>query len=98
MDKKRSEFKAPVWLMVSLFAGFIAGCGSGDGGIFGGPGGKGGAGGPLAINLGAAATYGIVSQQGLTSTGVTVVNGDVALDPLATCTDSTTRSRERRPP
>ena len=89
MDKKRSGFKAWVWIMASLVAGFVAGCGSSDDGIFGGKGGTGGAGGPLAINLGAAATYGIVSQQGLTSTGVTVVNGDVALDPLATCTDST---------
>jgi len=44
---------------------------------------------PLAINLGSAATYGIASQAGLTSTGVTVVNGDVALYPTATCTDST---------
>jgi len=44
---------------------------------------------PLAINLGSAATYGIASRAGLTSTGVAVVNGDVALSPLATCTDST---------
>ena len=43
----------------------------------------------LAINLGGAATFGIASQAGLTSTGVTVVNGDVALYPTATCTDST---------
>jgi len=91
MDKHGSGFKARVWIMVSLFAGFMAGCGSGsDDGIFGGPGGKGGAGGaPLAINLGSAASFGVASQQGFTSTGVTVVNGDVALDPLATCTDST---------
>ena len=44
---------------------------------------------PLAINLGSAATFGIASRAGLTSTGVAVVNGDVALTPLATCTDST---------
>ena len=44
---------------------------------------------PLAINLGAAATFGIASRAGLTSTGVTVINGDVALSPTATCTDST---------
>ncbi|MBE0625254.1 MAG: Ig-like domain-containing protein [Burkholderiales bacterium] len=43
----------------------------------------------LAINLRGAATFGIASQAGLTSTGVTVVNGDVALYPLASCTDST---------
>jgi len=43
----------------------------------------------LAINLRGAAAFGIASQSGLTSTGVTVVNGDVALYPLATCTDST---------
>ena len=44
---------------------------------------------PLAINLRSAATFGIASNAGLTSTGVTVVNGDVALYPTATCTDST---------
>jgi len=44
---------------------------------------------PLAINLGAASSFGIASRAGLTTTGVTVVNGDVALDPLATCTDAT---------
>lgn len=44
---------------------------------------------PLAINLGKAASFGLASQEGLTSTGVTVVNGDVALYPLATCTDAT---------
>lgn len=44
---------------------------------------------PLAINLGAAETFGIASRAGLTSTGVTVVNGDVALAPQATCADAT---------
>ena len=44
---------------------------------------------PLAIDLGAAASFGIASRAGLTTTGVTVVNGDVALNPLATCTDAT---------
>jgi len=44
---------------------------------------------PLAINLGRAASFGLASRAGLTSTGVTVVNGDVALFPLATCTDAT---------
>jgi hypothetical protein len=44
---------------------------------------------PLAINLGRAASFGLASRAGLTSTGVTVVNGDVALSPLATCTDAT---------
>ena len=44
---------------------------------------------PLAINLRGAASFGIASRAGLTSTGVTVVNGDVALYPLAGCTDST---------
>jgi hypothetical protein len=47
---------------------------------------------PLAINLGSAASFGIASRAGLTSTGVTVVNGDVALYPTATCTDSTGNS------
>ena len=44
---------------------------------------------PLAVNLRGAASYGLASRAGLTSTGVTVVNGDVALYPLAGCTDST---------
>lgn len=44
---------------------------------------------PLAINLRSAATFGIASRAGLTSTGVTVVNGDVAIYPTPTCTDST---------
>lgn len=44
---------------------------------------------PLAINLGRAASFGLASRAGLTSTGVTVVNGDVALSPLASCTDAT---------
>src|SRR5439155_13116481 len=44
---------------------------------------------PPAINLGLASTFGLASQAGLTSTGVTVVNGDVALYPTATCTDAT---------
>lgn len=44
---------------------------------------------PLVINLGLAESFGIASRAGLTSTGVTVVNGDVALAPLATCADAT---------
>jgi hypothetical protein len=44
---------------------------------------------PLAINLGTASTYGIASRAGMTSSGVTTVNGDIALWPLATCTDAT---------
>ena len=44
---------------------------------------------PLAINLGRAASFGIASRAGLTSTGVTVVNGDIALSPNATCSDAT---------
>ena len=44
---------------------------------------------PSAINLGTAASFGIASQAGLTSTGVAVITGDVALYPTATCTDST---------
>jgi hypothetical protein len=44
---------------------------------------------PLAINLRGAASFGLASRAGLTSTGVTMVNGDVALYPLATCSDAT---------
>ena len=43
----------------------------------------------LAINLRGAASFGIAARAGMTSTGVTVVNGDIALHPLAGCTDST---------
>src|SRR5205085_70291 len=43
----------------------------------------------LALNLGSAASFGIAASAGLTSTGQTVVNGDVALSPTATCTDAT---------
>ena len=44
---------------------------------------------PLAIDLGSAESFGIASRAGITSSGVTVVNGDIALYSLATCTDST---------
>jgi hypothetical protein len=44
---------------------------------------------PLAVDLGSAESFGLASRAGLTSTGVTVVNGDVALYPTATCTDAT---------
>lgn len=41
------------------------------------------------LQLGRIATYGIASRAGMTSTGVTVVNGDVALWPNPACTDAT---------
>lgn len=41
------------------------------------------------VNLRSVASFGIAARAGLTSTGVTVVNGNVALYPTATCTDST---------
>jgi Ice-binding-like/Bacterial Ig-like domain len=44
---------------------------------------------PLAINLRGAASFGLASRAGLTSTGVTMVNGDVALWVNPTCTDAT---------
>jgi hypothetical protein len=44
---------------------------------------------PLAINLRLAASFGLASRAGLTSTGVTVVNGDVALYANPSCTDAT---------
>lgn len=52
---------------------------------------------PLAINLRGAASFGLASRAGLTSTGVTVVNGDVALYPLAACTDSTGNAGASQP-
>jgi hypothetical protein len=101
MNNNRTGFKAHTWCMAAVLAALTvaAGCGSGDE-ILGttpptsssGPLGGGGAGGanpPLAIDLGVAVTYGIASRAGLSSTGVTVVNGDVALFPLGTCTDAT---------
>lgn len=88
-----SSLKVRTWCMAAILAAFAAGCGSGDEGqIFGeagGGGAGGGASGPLAINLGSAVSYGIASAAGLSSTGVTVVNGNVALSPLGTCTDAT---------
>lgn len=92
MNKFGSGSSARTWFMGAVLAAAVVGCGSGDEGrIFGSDvsGGGGGAGGPLAIDLGAAETYGIASRAGLTSTGVTVVNGDVALSPLGACTDAT---------
>ena len=53
---------------------------------------------PLAINLGSAASFGIASSAGLSSTGVTVVNGDIALSPTATCTDATGNAGAAVPP
>jgi Ice-binding-like/Bacterial Ig-like domain len=44
---------------------------------------------PLAINLRSAASFGLASRAGLTSTGVTMVNGDVALYSNPACTDAT---------
>src|SRR5436190_22585428 len=80
MDKKRSGFKASAWIVASLVAGVMAGCGSGDDGIFGGPGGGGNPGpaGP-APDLGAAASFGIASTAGVANTGATTINGDVVL-------------------
>jgi hypothetical protein len=94
--KNGSGFKARTWCMAAVLGAMTvaAGCGSGDEILGSTPptsssGPLGGAGGPLALNLGRAVTYGIASRAGLTSTGVTVVNGDVALFPLGTCTDAT---------
>jgi hypothetical protein len=87
MNKHASGFKG--WIMVSLFAGFMAGCGSGDDGIFGGPGGGAGGGpGPAGPgpDLGLAATFGIASTAGVVNTGATTINGDVVLAaPTPTC-------------
>lgn len=44
---------------------------------------------PLAIDLGAAESFGIAARAGMTSSGVTVVNGDIALYSNPSCTDST---------
>ncbi len=51
----------------------------------------------LAINLRGAASFGLAAQEGLTSTGVTKINGDVALYPLAKCVDSTGNAGASQP-
>jgi hypothetical protein len=51
----------------------------------------------LAINLRGAASFGVAARAGLTSTGVTVVNGDIALFPLAGCIDSTGNAGASQP-
>lgn len=86
MNRFVNSFKPLTWLTALLLVAFVAGCGGG-----GGSGGGGGTGSTvaLAIDLGLASTFGIASRAGLTSTGVTVVNGDITLSPTATCTDST---------
>ncbi|MBU4172430.1 MAG: Ig-like domain-containing protein [Gammaproteobacteria bacterium] len=43
----------------------------------------------LFVNLRSAASFGIASRDGLTTTGVTVVNGDIAINPTPTCSDAT---------
>src|SRR4051812_30832963 len=94
--KNGSGFKARSWCMAAVLGAMTvaAGCGSGDEILGSTPptsssGPLGSAGGPLALNLGRATTFGIASQGGMTSTGVTVVNGNIALSPLGTCTDAT---------
>ena len=55
---------------------------------------------PLAVPLGAAATYGIATQAGMTSTGVTKVYGDVAINTAIgtpACTDATGNGGSARP-
>src|ERR1043165_5229535 len=90
--KNGSGLRARTWLAAAVFTAFAAGCGSSgdDGQIFGDASNSAnGATGPLALNLGSAAGFGIASRAGLTSTGVTVVNGNVNLDPNAVWTDAT---------
>ncbi len=52
----------------------------------------------LALNLGKASTFGIAAGAGLTSTGITVVTGDIALTPTSTCTDATGNAGAAVPP
>ncbi len=44
------------------------------------------------VNLGKAASYGIAATAGVVNVGATTVNGDVVLDPLATCNGVTVGS------
>ena len=98
MNKFQSNAMRPISIAAFLLATLVAGCGGG-GGSGNDPAAAAAAAAaaalaaanaaPLALNLGSAATFGIASRAGMTSTGVTVVNGDIALSPLATCTDAT---------
>jgi hypothetical protein len=99
MNRFGSLFKPLMWLMALLLAAFVAGCGDGGSGRDGGlpsPGGGGlptaagkgtGVGGlgrgPAPVNLGAAGNYVILAKSAISTTGVTVVTGDVGLSPNA---------------
>jgi len=85
---KRFKAQQTYYLFILILGIFlITGCDTGGSG--GDHAGGGSGSGHLAIDLGSAATFGIASQDGMTSSGVTVVDGDVALYPNAACTDST---------
>ena len=91
MNKIDNSTKPLMWFTALLLTAVMTGCGGQDP-ILGGGGAYGTSTGgsiPLAINLGAATTFGLAAQSGMTSTGVTVVNGNIGLNPLATCTDAT---------
>jgi hypothetical protein len=90
MNNRKSGSLARTSIAVAVLTAFIAGCGSGNDGILGGPGtpGSGGGPGPAGAGpaLGAASAFGIASTAGITNTGATTINGDVVLaSPTVTC-------------
>lgn len=90
MNRFASNTKPLAWLTALLLTAVVAGCGGNDpilGGGASGPGGAGPAG--IAANmLGLAAPFGMAATAGVTNTITapnTIINGDVVLDPTATC-------------
>lgn len=90
MNRFRSFFKPLMWSMALLMAAFVAGCGGGGnhgGGVdpnsaVAGPTGS-VCTGAACVNLGTAANYSILAKAGASTTGTTVVNGNVGVSPIA---------------
>ena len=91
MNRFDSNSKSLTWAVSLLLAAVMAGCGGGGDPILGGGAGTGAAG-PAGINtamLGTASTYGIAATAGVTNTTtapITIINGNVVLDPVAGAT------------
>lgn len=99
MNRIGSHFKSLTWFMALLLAAFAAGCGGGGGGVTGagtgqlnspspttpGPGtGLAGTGlGPAPVNLGTAGNFAILTKTGISTTGGTLVTGDIGVSPEA---------------
>ncbi len=93
MNRFTNYSKTWKWLLVSAVAALVAGCGGGGngGGGGGGGGGPGASAGPTGgtcvgadcVDLGTAANYSILAKAGTTTTGTTVVTGNVGVSPIA---------------